>query len=78
MTRASGIGDALAEFDGDSLGDAMLDDRLRRIVTLAAADRANHYAEKAEPWNLVKDPAGKSSDLVVMICDIQARDRSVV
>ncbi|MGA9755392.1 MAG: GNAT family N-acetyltransferase [Desulfobaccales bacterium] len=35
------------------------------------------FSVKAVFEDLVKDPAGKSSDLVVMICDIQARDRSV-
>jgi RimJ/RimL family protein N-acetyltransferase len=33
------------------------------------------FSVKAVFEDLVKDPAGKSSDLVVMICDIQARDR---
>ena len=34
------------------------------------------FSVKAVFEDLVKDPAGKSSDLVVMICDIQARDRA--
>jgi RimJ/RimL family protein N-acetyltransferase len=33
------------------------------------------FSVKAVFEDLVKDPAGKSSDLVVMVCDIQARDR---
>jgi RimJ/RimL family protein N-acetyltransferase len=33
------------------------------------------FSVKAIFEDLVKDPAGKSSDLVVMICDIQARDK---
>ena len=48
MTRASGIGDALAEFDGDSSGDAMLDDRLRRIVNLTAADPSDSFPDQME------------------------------
>ena len=35
------------------------------------------FAVKAVFEDLVKDPAGKSSDLVVMVCDVQARDRAV-
>ena len=33
------------------------------------------FSVKAVFEDLVKDPSGKSSDLVVMVCDIQARDR---
>jgi len=33
------------------------------------------FSVKAIFEDLVKDPAGKSSDLVVMICDVQARDK---
>jgi RimJ/RimL family protein N-acetyltransferase len=33
------------------------------------------FAVKAVFEDLVKDPAGKSSDLVVMVCDVQARDK---
>ena len=33
------------------------------------------FSTKAVFEDLVKDPAGRSSDLVVMVCDIQARDR---
>jgi RimJ/RimL family protein N-acetyltransferase len=35
------------------------------------------FSVKAVFEDLVKDPAGQSSDLVVMVCDIQARDRQV-
>ncbi len=41
-----GIGDVLAEFDGESLGDARLDERLRRIVVLAAADPGQSFPEQ--------------------------------
>ncbi|MFA5111157.1 MAG: GNAT family N-acetyltransferase [Desulfobaccales bacterium] len=34
------------------------------------------FSVKAVFEDLVKDPGGKSSDLVVMVCDIQARDRN--
>ena len=33
------------------------------------------FATKAVFEDLVKDPQGRSSDLVVMICDVQARER---
>jgi RimJ/RimL family protein N-acetyltransferase len=33
------------------------------------------FSVKAVFEDLVKDPSGKSSDLVVMVCDVQARDR---
>ena len=33
------------------------------------------FSVKAVFEDLVKDPAGRSSDLVVMVCDIQGRDR---
>jgi RimJ/RimL family protein N-acetyltransferase len=33
------------------------------------------FSTKAVFEDLVKDPSGRSSDLVVMVCDIQARDR---
>jgi hypothetical protein len=36
----------LAEFDGDSLGDARLDERLRRIVTLAASEPGDSFPEQ--------------------------------
>ncbi len=35
-----------AEFDGDSLGDARLDERLKRIVSLAAHDPAQSFPEQ--------------------------------
>jgi hypothetical protein len=40
------IGDVLAEFDGASLGDARLDERLRRIVALAAMDPGQSFPEQ--------------------------------
>ncbi len=33
------------------------------------------FSVKAVFEDLVKDPAGRSSDLVVMVCDVQARER---
>lgn len=42
------IGDVLAEFDGEPLGDARLDERLRRIVTLAAADPGQSFPDQME------------------------------
>jgi RimJ/RimL family protein N-acetyltransferase len=50
---------------------------LQAIGALTAFKKAG-FSVKAVFEDLVKDPAGKSSDLVVMVCDIQARDRSVV
>jgi RimJ/RimL family protein N-acetyltransferase len=35
------------------------------------------FSVKAVFEDLVKDPAGQSSDLVVMVCDIRARDRQM-
>jgi len=48
MNQPDGIavGDVLAEFDGVSLGDARLDDRLRRIVALAATDPSRSFPEQ--------------------------------
>lgn len=40
-----------------------------------AAFKKAGFSVKAVFEDLVKDLAGKSSDLVVMICDVQARDR---
>jgi hypothetical protein len=40
--------DILAEFDGESLGDARLDERLRRIVALAAADPSESFPDQME------------------------------
>lgn len=48
MTRANEMGDILAEYDGQSLGDARLDERLRRIVTLAAADPSQSFPDQME------------------------------
>jgi len=42
------MGDILAEYDGQSLGDARLDERLRRIVTLAAADPSQSFPDQME------------------------------
>ena len=40
------MGEVAAEFDGDSLGDARLDERLRRIVSLAATDPGDSFPEQ--------------------------------
>lgn len=40
------VSDLLAEFDGDSLGDGRLDQRLRRIVSLAASEPADSFPEQ--------------------------------
>src|SRR5712691_71507 len=40
------VNETLAEFDGDSLGDARLDERLRRIVSLAATDPGESFPEQ--------------------------------
>lgn len=40
------VTEMLAEFDGDSLGDARLDERLRRIVSLAATDPGESFPEQ--------------------------------
>jgi hypothetical protein len=42
------VGEVTAEFEGDSLGDARLDERLRRIVSLAATDPGDSFAEQME------------------------------
>jgi len=47
---------------------------LQALGAIAVFKKAG-FSVKAVFEDLVKDPAGKSSDLVVMICDIQARDR---
>jgi L-amino acid N-acyltransferase YncA len=44
---------------------------LQALATLAAFKKAG-FSAKAVFEDLVKDPAGKSSDLVVMVCDVQA------
>jgi hypothetical protein len=40
------VNDMLAEFDGESLGDARLDERLRRIVSLASTDPGESFPEQ--------------------------------
>jgi len=40
------VNDMLAEFHGESLGDARLDERLRRIVSLAATDPGESFPEQ--------------------------------
>lgn len=40
------VSDLLAEFDGDSLGDRRLDERLRRIVSLAASEPGDSFPEQ--------------------------------
>jgi RimJ/RimL family protein N-acetyltransferase len=47
---------------------------LQALGAIAVFKKAG-FSIKAVFEDLVKDPAGKSSDLVVMVCDIQARDR---
>ena len=42
----SDVGEMAAEFEGDSLGDARLDERLRRIVSLAAPDPGDSFPEQ--------------------------------
>ena len=42
----SDAGEMTAEFEGDSLGDARLDERLRRIVSLAAPDPGDSFPEQ--------------------------------
>ena len=42
----SDVGEMTAEFEGDSLGDARLDERLRRIVSLAAPDPGDSFPEQ--------------------------------
>jgi methionyl-tRNA synthetase len=57
--QAAADGDAVAEaYDACDYNRAMR-------LALAAADRANQYVEKAEPWNLAKDPkkAGSLRDV---------------
>ena len=48
---------------------------LQALSAFTAFKKAG-FSVKAVFEDLVKDPAGKSSDLVVMVCDVQARDRS--
>ena len=40
------VSDVLAEFDGESLGDGRLNQRLRRIVSLAATEPADSFPEQ--------------------------------
>jgi ribosomal protein S18 acetylase RimI-like enzyme len=47
---------------------------LQALPAFTAFKKAG-FSVKAVFEDLVKDPAGKSSDLVVMVCDIQARDK---
>jgi RimJ/RimL family protein N-acetyltransferase len=49
---------------------------LQALAAFAAFKKAG-FSVKAVFEDLVKDPSGKSSDLVVMVCDVQARDRVV-
>lgn len=42
------MGNVLAEFGGESLGDARLDERLRRIVSLVATDPGQSFPEQME------------------------------
>jgi hypothetical protein len=48
MRRAAklDVTELLTEFDGDSIGDARLDERLRRIVSLAAMDPGESFPEQ--------------------------------
>ena len=48
---------------------------LQAVSAFTAFKKAG-FSVKAVFEDLVKDPAGKSSDLVVMVCDVQARDRN--
>jgi RimJ/RimL family protein N-acetyltransferase len=47
---------------------------LQATSAFAAFKKAG-FSVKAVFEDLVKDPSGQSSDLVVMVCDVQARDR---
>jgi hypothetical protein len=42
------LGSVVAEFEGTALGDARLDERLRRIVALAAADPSQSFPDQME------------------------------
>jgi RimJ/RimL family protein N-acetyltransferase len=48
---------------------------LQALAAFTAFKKAG-FSVKAVFEDLVKDPSGKNSDLVVMVCDIQARDRA--
>ena len=45
-TATRDVTELIAEFDGDSLGDARLDERLKRIVSLAAVDPGESFPEQ--------------------------------
>ena len=45
-TREFDVRDVAAEFEGDSLGDARLDERLQRIVSLAASEPSDSFPEQ--------------------------------
>jgi RimJ/RimL family protein N-acetyltransferase len=47
---------------------------LQATAALSVFKKAG-FSVKAVFEDLVKDPQGRSSDLVVMVCDVQARDR---
>jgi RimJ/RimL family protein N-acetyltransferase len=47
---------------------------LQATAALSVFKKAG-FSVKAVFEDLVKDPAGRSSDLVVMVCDVQGRDR---
>jgi RimJ/RimL family protein N-acetyltransferase len=49
---------------------------LQAVAALNVFKKAG-FSVKAVFEDLVKDPAGKSSDLVVMVCDVLGRDRRV-
>jgi len=47
---------------------------LQALAAFAAFKKAG-FSVKAVFEDLVKDPSGQSSDLVVMVCEVQGRDR---
>jgi RimJ/RimL family protein N-acetyltransferase len=47
---------------------------LQAVAALNVFKKAG-FSVKAVFEDLVKDPQGRSSDLVVMVCDVQGRDR---
>ena len=49
---------------------------LQAVAALKVFKKAG-FSVKAVFEDLVKDPAGKSSDLVVMVCNVQGLDRRV-
>jgi RimJ/RimL family protein N-acetyltransferase len=64
--------DLAAEFGLEKL---VAEIHLQALSAFVAFKKAG-FSVKAVFEDLVKDPAGKSSDLVVMVCDVQARDRA--